>query len=177
MSLLAENGAFHSHQFTSERSKGARSLPWELSETKSSSLVIAPSSFEDVLEYTCVYSGKKYVAVGSNETLFQLALEHLWGLDDVFPGRIYRQSMAWPGPDWEELQKLWPSDRVVFQKRRPEDLNHPDILARFPEECQMYTERVVWMRIFYPSRIYGTISVSTSVWKTQMSCCCLQTFH
>ncbi len=143
MAFLAENGALHSHQFTLERSKGARSLPRELKVMKSSSLVIAaPSSFEDVLEYTCVYSGKKYVAVRSNENLFQLDLKHLWGLDDVFPARIYKRSIAKLGPDWEELQKLWPSGRAVIQERHPEDLNHPDILAQFPEECQMHAERM-----------------------------------
>ncbi len=139
--LLAENGALHSHEFTLKRSKEAKCLPWELSVTKSSSLVVAPSSFQDVMEYTCVYYGKKYVAVGSNETLFRLALDHLWGLDDVPPGRIYKRSIAQSGLDWEELQKVWPSGRVVIQKSRSEDLNHSDLLAGFPEKCQMFAGR------------------------------------
>ncbi len=142
-SLLAENGALLSHEFTLKRSKGARSLPWELSVVKSRSLVVAPSSFQDVLEYTCMYYGKKYVAVGSNETLFRLALDHLWRLDDVPPGRIYKRSIAKSGLEWEELQKLWPSGRVVIQKCRPNDLNHTAILAGFPEKCQMFAERTV----------------------------------
>ncbi len=83
------------------------------------------------------------MAVGSNETLFRLALEHLWCLDDISPGRIYCRSMDRSGPDWEDLQNMWPSGRVVIQKERHEDLNHPDILTRFPKECQQYAERMV----------------------------------
>ncbi len=134
--LLVDSGALHSNECAMKRSD----QPWKLRVTSSGSdIVLVPKPNQDVLEYNCMYSGKSYVGVGSNETLFRLALDHLWGLDDVNPDRVYKRPMTESNLDWEELKKRFPSGQVIVQ---PEDYNHDDMLAVFPEKCLLYADKV-----------------------------------